>query len=168
MNFLHGKSKFWREVLHEAACLTWVPEPLGRKKKSIRLREKENNIPGSRIENRSAFHFCIASGNSNWQIYQESDFISAESHLICYWVERVLVWVGCVGVGLRKWSRISKESFMSPFPLGDSSSKHWVLCYDTWAGNSSFQSSGTCTVSGHAPPGFQSPLIPFLATERGK
>lgn len=138
------------------------------KKKSNKLREKESNIPRSRIGNSHAFGFCISSGNSNWRIYQESNFISTKPHLICPWVERALVWVRCVGVGLRKRSRIHKEPFMNPFPLGGWPGTHRVLCSGTLAGSPSFQSWGTCTVTGHAPPGFQNPLIPLLSTGRGK
>lgn len=44
--------------------------------------EREKAIPKDRMGNSSALGFCISSGKSKWLIYQESDSISAKSHML--------------------------------------------------------------------------------------
>lgn len=70
--------------------------------------------------------------------------------------------------GLMQMEQNDKEPFIYPFPLGSLFQQTPRSVDDTLAGNYFVQSPVTCTITGHALPGTQSPLILSLYTERGK
>lgn len=154
-------------MLRRAACLkvgnSTIEKNLSNGEKKS---ERKKSVPKDRVGKNCALGFCVFSGNFKWLIYQESDFTSTASHAGL--VKRASVRVRWVGAGLCKWSRVTKSLFYSSLSFRSLFQQTPSSVYDTLAGNYFVQSVVTCTITGHALPGTQSPLILSLYKERGK